>query len=177
MDYSTPGLPGPHHLLECAQVHVYWISDAIQPSHPLSHSPSAFSLSQHQGLFQESVLCIRWPKYWSFSLSISPSSEFQDWFPLKLTGWISMKSKGLKILSQHHSLKASIFVVLVVYWPWIQRSCWIHLFTCKNRFPDKFQNAETIKYWQGDGATEKLIHCLWKCKIYSLFGRQFGSSL
>ena len=53
MDYSTPGLPVHHHLLEFAQTHVHRVSDAIQPSHPLSSpSPPAFSLSQHQGLFQ-----------------------------------------------------------------------------------------------------------------------------
>ena len=50
---STLGFPAPHHLLEFAQVHAHWISDAIQLSHPLSlPSPSAFNLSQHQGLFQ-----------------------------------------------------------------------------------------------------------------------------
>ena len=53
VDCSTPDLPDPHHLLELAQVHVHRISDAIQPSHPLSpYSPSAFGVSQHQGLFQ-----------------------------------------------------------------------------------------------------------------------------
>ena len=51
--HSTPGLPIPHYLLELAQVHVHWISDAFQPSHPLlSSSPFAFNLSQHQALFQ-----------------------------------------------------------------------------------------------------------------------------
>ena len=52
IDCSTPGLPVPHNLLELAQVHVHWLGDAIQPSHPLSPSSSAFNLSQHQGLFQ-----------------------------------------------------------------------------------------------------------------------------
>ena len=52
MDCSTPGLPVPHHLLEFAQVHVHCLGDAIQPSHLLSPSSFAFSLSQHQGLFQ-----------------------------------------------------------------------------------------------------------------------------
>ena len=53
MDCSTPGLPVHHQLLELAQTHVYLLGDAIQPSHPLSPpSPPAFSLSQHQGLFQ-----------------------------------------------------------------------------------------------------------------------------
>ena len=52
MDYSTPGVPVHHHLLEFAQVHVRCINDAIQPSHPLTPSSSALNLSQHQGLFQ-----------------------------------------------------------------------------------------------------------------------------
>ena len=53
MDCSTPGLPVPYHLLKFVQVHVHYIGDAIQPSHPLTpSSPSAFNLSQHQGLFQ-----------------------------------------------------------------------------------------------------------------------------
>ena len=53
MDCSTPGLPVHHQLLELAQTHVHQVSDAIQPSHPLSTpSPPAFNFSQHQGLFQ-----------------------------------------------------------------------------------------------------------------------------
>ena len=53
MDYSTPGLPVHHQLPELTQIHVHWVGDAIQPSHPLSSpSPPAFNLSQHQGLFQ-----------------------------------------------------------------------------------------------------------------------------
>ena len=53
----------------------------------------------------ESVLLIRWPKDWSFSFSISPSNDIQDWFPLGLTGLISLQSRD----SQHHSSKAYIF--------------------------------------------------------------------
>ena len=56
----------------------------------------------------ESTLRMRWPKYWSFSFSISPSKEHQDWSPLGWTGWISWQSKGLSSLLQHHSSKASI---------------------------------------------------------------------
>ena len=56
----------------------------------------------------ESVLCIRWPKYWSFSFSISPSNEYSGWFPLGWTGWISLQSKGLSSLLQHHSSNASV---------------------------------------------------------------------
>ena len=73
MDCSTPGLPVHHPLPKFTQTHVYWVSDAIQPSHPLlSPSPPAFNLSQHQVFSNESVLRIRWPEYWSFSFNISP---------------------------------------------------------------------------------------------------------
>ena len=110
MDCSTPGLPVHHQLPELAYTHVHWISDAIQPSHSLSFpSLPAFNLSQHQGLFKwvKSVLCIRWPKYWSFSFSISPSNKHSgliffriDWFDL-------LAVQGtLKILLQHHNSKA-----------------------------------------------------------------------
>ena len=82
MDCSTLGFPIHHQLPELAQTHVHRVGDAIQPSHPLSSpSPPTFSLSQHQGLSNKSVLCISWPKYWSFSFSISPSNEY-----LGLTG-------------------------------------------------------------------------------------------
>ena len=72
MNCSTPGLPVHRQLLEFTQTHVYWVSDAIQPSHPLSSpSPPAPNPSQHQRVFSnESTLRMRWPKYWSFSFSI-----------------------------------------------------------------------------------------------------------
>ena len=76
VDCSTPGFPVHHELPEPAQTQVHWVGDAIQPSHPLlSASPPALSLSQHQGLSSESALHITWPKYWSFSFSISPSKK------------------------------------------------------------------------------------------------------
>ena len=90
MTRSTPGLPAHHQLPELAQTHVHQVGDAIQPSHLLS-SPSSptFNPSQHQGLFQESILHIRCSKYWSFSFSVSPSSEHpglisfrMDWLDL-----------------------------------------------------------------------------------------------
>ena len=77
MDCSTPGFPVLHDLPEFAEIRVHWAGDAIQPSHPLSPpSPPALNLSQHQGLFQQVGSCIRWPKYWSCSFSISPSNEY-----------------------------------------------------------------------------------------------------
>ena len=77
MDRSTPGLPVHHQLPESTQTCVHGVGDAIQPSHPLSSpSPPTFNLSQHQVFSNESVLCNRWPEYWSLSFSISPSSEY-----------------------------------------------------------------------------------------------------
>ena len=71
-----PGFPVHHQLLEFAQTHVHWVGDTIQPSHPLSStSPPALNLSQNRGLFQWVSSYIRWPKYWSFSFSISPCNE------------------------------------------------------------------------------------------------------
>ena len=107
---STPSFPVHHQLPELAQTCVHWVSDAIQPSHPLSSSsPPACNLSQNQVFSNESVLCFRWPKYWSFSFSISPSNEYLglislriDWLDLLAVQWT------LKSLLQHHSSKASI---------------------------------------------------------------------
>ena len=107
MDCSTSGFPVLHHLLEFAQTHVHWVSDAIQPSHPLSSPSLALNLSQHQGLSNELALCIRWPKDWSFS--ISPSSEYSE-FPLGLTPlvWSHCCSGDSQDLLQNHNSKASI---------------------------------------------------------------------
>ena len=75
MDCSTRGLPVCHQLPEFTQTLVHWVGDAIQPSHPvpLLFPPSMFP--RIRVFTNESVLCIRWPKYWSFSFSISPSNE------------------------------------------------------------------------------------------------------
>ena len=111
IDCSTPGLPVHHQLLEFTQTHVLWVGDAIQPSHLLSSpSPPNFSLSQHQGLFNESVLHIKWPKDWSFSFSISPFNEYSRLISFKMD-WLDLLTvQGtLKSLLQHHSSKVSIF--------------------------------------------------------------------
>ena len=94
MDYSTPGFPVLHYLLEFVQTHVHWIDDAIQPSQPLSRpSLSALNLSQHQGLFQWSNSLYQVSKA-SGSSSVPPMN-IQDWFPLGMTGLISLQSKRL----------------------------------------------------------------------------------
>ena len=104
MDCSTPGFPVHHQLPKLAQTHVQWVGDAIQPSHPLSFpSLPAFNLSQHQCLFQW-VLHIRWPKYWSFSFSISPSNEYSGLISFRIDLLDLLAVQGtLKSLLQHHS--------------------------------------------------------------------------
>ena len=90
------------------QTHVHWVTDDIQPSHPLSSpSPSAFNLSQHQCLFQWVSSYIMWPKYWSFS--ISPSNEYSELISFRMDWFDLLAVEGtLKSLLQHHSSKASI---------------------------------------------------------------------
>ena len=109
MNRSTPGLPVHHQLPESTQTHVHWVSDAIQPSHPLSSTSPALNRFQHQGLFK-SALHIRWPKYWSFSFNISPSNENPGMISFKMDRLDLFAVQGtLKSLLQHHSSKASIF--------------------------------------------------------------------
>ena len=110
MDCSVPGFPVHHLLLEFAQTHVHWVGDAIQPSHLLSsRSPPAFIFSSIRVFSNESVLSIRWPKYWSFNFSISPSNEYSGLISFKID-WLDLLGvQGtLKSLLQHHSSKASI---------------------------------------------------------------------
>jgi len=112
MDCSMPGYPVLHYLLEFAQTHVHWVDDAIQPFYPLLiPSPSASNLSQHQGLFQWVGSSLSWSKYWNFS--ISPSNEYSRLISFRI-GWFDLLTiqETLKSLFQHHSLKASIPLIL-----------------------------------------------------------------
>ena len=110
MNRSTPGLPVHHQLTEFTQTHVHRVSDAIQPSHPLSSpSPPAPNPSQHWSLFQWVNSLHEWPKYWSFSISIIPSKEIPGLISFRMD-WLDLLAvQGtLKSLLQHHSWKASI---------------------------------------------------------------------
>ena len=112
MNRSTPGLPFYHQLLEFTQTHVRWVSDAIQPSHPLSSpSPPALSFPSIRVFSNESALHIRCQKYWSFSFSISPSKEYPGLISFRMD-WLDLLAvQGtLKSLLQHHSSKASILL-------------------------------------------------------------------
>ena len=96
MNCSMPGLPVHHQLMEFTQMHVHWVSDAIQPSHPLipfSSCPQSFPSS---GSFQMSQLFTSGGQSIGISASASVLPMYiQDWFPLGWTGWISLQSKGL----------------------------------------------------------------------------------
>ena len=81
----------------------------MQSSHPLSSPSPAFNLSQHQGFFQRVSSLIRWPKYWSFSFSISTSNENSRLISFKIDWFVLLAFQGtLKSLLQHHSSKASV---------------------------------------------------------------------
>ena len=105
MDCSTPGFPVHHQLPELAQTRVCWVSDAIQPSHPLLLLPSIFP--SIRVFSSESALRIRGPKYWHFSFSISPSSEYSRLISFRINGLIS---KGLsRVLSSTVVQKQQFF--------------------------------------------------------------------
>ena len=111
----TSGFPVLPYLPEFAQTHVHWVNDVIQLSHPPSspllllpsifHSIRVFS--------NDSVLHIRWPKYWSFSFSLSPSNEYSGLISFRMD-WLDLLAvqETLKSLLQHHSSKASVASVL-----------------------------------------------------------------
>ena len=103
MDCSTPGLPVHHQLLELAQTPVHRVGDAIQPSHPCCPLPLLPSVFPSIRIFpNESVLCIRWPKYWSFS--ISPSKEYSGLISFRIDWFDLFAIQGtLKSLLQHHT--------------------------------------------------------------------------
>ena len=109
MNCSTPGLPVHHHLREFTQTDVHQVTDAIHfiLCHPFLVLPSVFP--SIRVFSNASALRIRWPKYWSFSFSISPSNEHPGLISFRM-GWLDLLAvQGtLKSLLQYHSSKASI---------------------------------------------------------------------
>ena len=122
MDCSLPGFPVLHHLLELAQIHIHWVVDAIQSSHPLWFpSPPAFILSPHQGFFQWVGSLHQRPKYWSFSFSISPSNEYSGLISFRID-WSDLLAvqgtlKGLH--SKAPILQCSVFFMVQLSHPYM----------------------------------------------------------
>ena len=110
MDCRTPGFPVYHQYLELTQTHFHRVGDAIQPSHPLLSPFLPPPIFPSIRVFSnESVLLIRWPKYWSFNFSISPSNKYSGLISFRMD-WLDLIAvqETLKSLLQHHSSKASI---------------------------------------------------------------------
>ena len=103
-------------LLKLMSIKLVMLSSHLVLCHPLLLLPSIFPSI---GVFSDdSVLCIMWPKYWSFSFSISPSNEYSGWFPLAWTAWISLQSKGLsRVFSNTTVQKHQFFMLSFLYSP------------------------------------------------------------
>ena len=101
MDCSTPVFFVYHQLLELAQIHVHWVGDAIQQFHPLSSPSPPALIFPSVRVFSESALCIRWPKYWSFSFIISLSNDYSGLIFLDIQDWLG------------HIVRAMVFPVVM----------------------------------------------------------------
>ena len=116
MDCSTPGFPVHHQFPELTQTRVHWVSDAIQPSPLLSPFPPASIFLSIRVLSNELVLCIRWPKYWSFS--ISPSNEYSGLISFRIDWFDFLAVQGtLKSLLQPQLKSINSSVLSFLYGP------------------------------------------------------------
>ena len=125
MGRRIPGFPVYHQLPKLAQTHVHRVGDAIQPSYPLLSPSPAFNFSHIMVFSSESILHIRWPKYWRISFSISPSSEYSglvsfgiDWFDL-LAVQGTLKSLLQKNSSKASILQCSAFFIVQLSYPYM----------------------------------------------------------
>ena len=128
MNHSTPGLPVHHQLPEFTQTYFHWVTDAIQPSHPLPFPLLLPSIPPSIRVFSnESTLRMRWPKYWRFSFNISPSNVYSGLIYFRID--LLAVQGTLKNLLQHHSSKALIlrssafFMVQLTSITWLLENC------------------------------------------------------
>ena len=175
MDCSTPGIPVHHQLPELAQTHIQRVSDAMQQFHPLlSPSPSPLVLPGSRVFLNESILCIRWPKYWSFSFSISHPNEY-SWLISFRMDWLNLLAvQGtLKSLLQHHSSKVSIlwlsaFFIVQISHPYN----WLTWYLCCPRNSQESSSAPQFKSISSSGLSFlyspalTFIHDYWKNHIF-----------
>ena len=167
MDCNTPGFLVHHHLREFAQTHIHWVSDAIQPSHPLlSPSLPSFNLSQHQGFFLWVSPSHQVAKYWSFSFSISPSSEYSGLILFRMD-WVDLLAvQGtLKGLLQHHSSKASILQHSAFLWSRSHIRAWLS----DTDFTEKSFVNWFFYFTSKEGKYKIVGQCDLKCVLSSVF--------
>ena len=144
MDGSAPGFPVLHCLPELAQTHVHWVSDAIQPEMVGWDSSVTIFFASIRVFPSETVLHIKWPKYWSFS--ISPSNEYSVLISFRIDWFVLLAVQGTpKSLIQHHSTKASI-LLYTPYWKdsWTDHGLDKHLRTCMFSFSSVAQSCLTL---------------------------------
>ena len=117
MDCSVPDYPALHCLPEFAQTHAHWVRDAVQTSHPLlPPSPSALSLSLHQGFLESQLFASGgWSTGASASASVLPMNT-QDWYPFRWAGWISSQSKELSRVFSNTTVQKHQFSVQLFLW-------------------------------------------------------------
>ena len=171
MNCSKPGLPVHHQLLEFTQTHVHWVGDTIQPSHPLSSpSPPALKFPSIRVFSNESALRMRWPKYWSFSFSISSSNEYSRLFSFRMNCLDLLAVQGtLKSLLKHRSSKASIlqhpaFFIVQLSHPYMITGLdrWVSF----PRFHSWFQIEAGLKSRHSDSRAWAFISC--SSQLYGL---------
>ena len=139
---------------ELAQTHVHWVGDAIQSSRPLLSPSPLLSLFPSIRVFSnQSALHMRWPKYWSFSFSISPSSNIQDWSPLGWTGWISLQSKGLSRVFSNTTVQKHQFFSIDSFISSVFLSDFPPIFWCS------VLDAYTLKIAISSWRTDPLLFC------------------
>ena len=173
MDCGTPGLPVHHQLPQFTQTRVHQVGNAIQPSHPLSPLlllPSIFT--SIMGFSSESVLLIRWPKYWSFSFSISPSNEYSGLTSFRIDWLDPLAAQGtLKHLLQHHSSKSSIlwcsaFFVVQLSHPYMTSGKTIALTRHTKVIYVRQGNQEKYKAFKLKKNKLNIFISRWHCSIY-----------
>ena len=120
MDCSMPGLPVHHQLPEFTQTHVHQLSDAIQPSQPLLPLLFLSSIFPSIRVFSsESVLCIMWPKHWSFSFSVSPSNEYSGLISFRIDWFDLLAVQGTQESTPAPLFKSSVFFMVQLAHPYI----------------------------------------------------------
>ena len=152
MDCNMPGFPVLHYLLEFAQTHVHWW---CHPTVSFSVVPFSSCLQPFptSGSFPVSILCIRWPKYWSFSFSSSPSNEYSRLFSCRVDCFVLLAVEGLNLLQHHHSKTSNLQ-------PSLQSNSHIYMTT---------EKTIILTIWNLVGKVMSLLNTLSRCVLDFFF--------